>query len=171
MRILYVEDNPIEAEVIRDSLASLAPDVTVEVASTLAEARLRLSDASGLDAVLCDLMLPDGSGMEVLGLIRSRQLPLTVVILTGTGDQEAVSAALKAGADAYLIKGKHSVSELPGILARALDKLHSGAFRRTRPIKVLYAEDNEAEPNEPDTIWPSARPTSRSMWWRTPWPC
>ncbi len=147
MKILYIEDDPIDAELIRGALARLAPDIAVEVITNLTVARQRLENISGVDAVLCDLTLPDGSGMEVLGHIRSRNLPLAVVILTGTGDQEAVSAALKAGADAYLIKGKYSVENLPGILARAMAHFHSAAFRRARPIRVLYAEDNAADAN------------------------
>ena len=145
MKILYVEDSPIEAEVLRFALAREEPEYAIEVASSLAQARARLADPSGLDLVLCDLMLPDGSGMELLAHIRARELPLAVVILTGTGGQDAVTAALKAGADAYLIKGKFPMDQLPRILTRALAHFHSVLVGRIRPIRVLYAEDSELD--------------------------
>jgi PAS domain S-box-containing protein len=145
LKILYVEDNPLDAELARGVLAQVAPDYIVELARTLAEAEARLDAVDDLDAVICDLSLPDGSGLTLLGHIRARGLPLAVVILTGTGDQEAVAAALKAGADAYLIKHKQSLDQLPRILAHALVNTHLGGAYRMRPLKVLYAEDNDAD--------------------------
>ncbi len=145
MRILYIEDNPIDAALARNVLARAAPEYVVEVVTSKAAALARLVDASDLDAVICDLTLPDGSGLALLGHIRSRRLPLAVVILTGTGDQEAVSAALKAGADAYLIKHTQPLDLLPRILAHALANMRTGGAYRIRPLKVLYAEDDLAD--------------------------
>ncbi len=140
MRVLYVEDNPVDAAFIRVALEHAAPDYSVEVAGTKAKALARLAEPSGLDIVLCDLMLPDGSGLELLTHIRAQDIPLAVVLLTGSGDQEIVSAALKAGADAYLIKGKTSPDQLPRVLTRALERFRSSMIRRMHPLKVLYAE-------------------------------
>lgn len=140
MRILYVEDNPVDAMFIRVALEHAAPNYIVEVVETKAGAFARLESPDGLDLVLCDLMLPDGSGLEVLAHIRAHGLPLAVVLLTGSGDQDVVSAALKAGADAYLIKGKTSPGLLPRAFERALERFRSSMIRRVHPIKVLYAE-------------------------------
>ena len=71
----------------------------------MAEARDYLAQtAPTYDLVLADLRLPDGSGLELLNEIREQALPVAVVVLTGSGDAEAVVAALKAGADDYLVK-------------------------------------------------------------------
>jgi diguanylate cyclase (GGDEF)-like protein/PAS domain S-box-containing protein len=145
LKILYVEDNPIDAALALQVLARVSPEYSVEVVTSLMEARTRLIDASDLDAVICDLALADGSGLALLGDIRARGLPLAVVILTGTGDQDTVSAALRAGADAYLIKHKQPLDMLPRILAHALANLRTGGAYRIRPLKVLYAEDNLAD--------------------------
>ncbi len=145
MKVLYVEDNPIDAKLVCHVLARAASEYVVEVVDSRAKAMARLVDTSDLDAVICDLSLPDGSGLELLGHIRARGLPLAVVILTGTGDQDTVAAALKAGADAYLIKHKQPLDLLPRILAHALTNVRTGGAYRIRPLKVLYGEDTSAD--------------------------
>jgi diguanylate cyclase (GGDEF)-like protein/PAS domain S-box-containing protein len=145
LRVLYVEDTPIDVALVRHTLARAAPDFTLEVAGTLALAKARLADSKPLDMVLCDLHLPDGSGLEVLAHIRARGLPLAVVILTGTGDEEAVVAALKAGADAYLIKNREPMDQLPKTLTKALAHFRSAWSWRGRPLKALYAEDDASD--------------------------
>lgn len=142
MKILYVEDNPVDADLARRMLARAMPDACLEVAPDVAAARARLSGEVDFDLVLCDLSLPDGSGMEVLSHVRAQDLPLAVVILTGLGDQEAVVAALKAGADDYLGKHGDYLEHLPSTLLAALERYRSAASRRARPLRVLYVEHN-----------------------------
>jgi diguanylate cyclase (GGDEF)-like protein/PAS domain S-box-containing protein len=145
LKILYVEDNPIDAETVLSVLARVASERDIEVVGSQAEAMARLVDASDLDAVICDLTLPDGSGLAVLAHIRTRGLPLAVVIFTGIGDQDAVTAALSAGADAYLIKHKQPLDLLPRILSHALANMRAGRASRMRLLKILYAEDDTAD--------------------------
>jgi CheY-like chemotaxis protein len=57
----------------------------VTAAATLAEAMERLADEP--DAVLLDLMLPDGSGAQVLRHIREHGLSARVAVTTGTSDE------------------------------------------------------------------------------------
>ena len=142
MRILYVEDSPNDAALLQGVLGRVAPDIVIEMAKTVEEAIARLADPRGLDVALCDLTLPDGSGLELLGHIRTRRLPMAVVILTGTGDEDAVLAALRAGADVYLIKNKYPLDRLPYFLNRAVAHFHTAQERGIRPIRVLYADDN-----------------------------
>ncbi len=92
-----------------------------------------------------DLRLPDGSGLELLAWIREQQLPLAVVMLTGSGDQEAAIAALQAGADDYLAKGDDTLDRLPVTLRDAWQRFREAHGRRARPLRVLYAEHNLAD--------------------------
>ncbi len=148
MRVLHVEDNPVDADLTRRLLARRAPDIDMDVVATLAEGWARLEepgsyDLSPYDLALLDLKLPDGSGLELLARIRERQLPLAVVVLTGSGDQEAAIAALKAGADDYLTKA--DLERMPVVLHDALRRFQVGKARRNRPLQVLYAEHHEAD--------------------------
>jgi PAS domain S-box-containing protein len=142
-RVLYLEDNPVDADLARQELARLAPEIGLEIVATLAAARERLAAAAlSFDLVLADLNLPDGSGLELLTDIRERELPLTVVIFTGSGDQDAAVAALKAGAEDYLVKKPGNFAALPRILTAAHRRFQERRERRSRPLRVLYAEPN-----------------------------
>ncbi|TPE51749.1 response regulator [Amaricoccus solimangrovi] len=101
MRILIVEDD----ELLQDGLAvglRLAGFVP-EVVGTLADAGQALSSGA-FDAVVLDVMLPDGSGLDFLRGLRTRGARTPVLVLTaldGLGDR---IAGLDTGADDYLGK-------------------------------------------------------------------
>lgn len=141
MKILYVEDNAADADLVRRYLTREA-GYGVRILSTLTEAYTCLQAPHDFDLILSDLRLTDGSGLDLLGWIRERNLALAVVILTGSGDQEAAVAALKTGADDYIVKQNDYVRNLPHTLQAALVRHHDEAARKTRPLHVLYAEHN-----------------------------
>ena len=142
MRILYVEDDINDADMARRALTRESSQHTVEIAPTLALAYDRLKAPQDFDLVLCDLRIPDGSGLELLAHIRERDLPLAVIILTGSGDQEMAVAALKAGADDYIVKREDYLQRLPKAVQTALTRHHAEAARKARTLRVLYAEHN-----------------------------
>ncbi len=143
LRVLYVEDAQTDADLARRALTHLAPQCVLDIASSLRDGLERLVAApTDYDLVLTDLRLSDGSGLDLLAHVRERGLPLAVVILTGSGDQESVIAALKAGADDYLVKTGDYLERLPKTLTAALVRFRNEAVRRTRPLRVLYAEHN-----------------------------
>src|SRR6185295_4381454 len=100
MRVLYVEDDPRDADLTLRTLGRVAPDLRFETVSSLSEAFARLErlDSEPLDLVLTDMHLRDGDGLSLLTHIRESSLPLAVVIVTGMGDEETAVAALKARA-------------------------------------------------------------------------
>ena len=140
MKVLYIEDSVADADLARRHLARQAADITLEVAPTLAEGLARLD--AGFDLLLTDLQLPDGTGLEALTAVHARQLPMAVVVLTGSGDQDAAIAALKAGVDDYLVKRADYLERLPQTLRAARERFLAHAERRLRPLDVLYVEHN-----------------------------
>lgn len=156
MRVLYVEDAPSDADLTVRELARSAPDIQFEIAGSIAEALALLAgfEASAgrgeqcrFDLVLLDLNLPDGNGLSVLAEVRHRALPLAVVVLTGSGDEQSVLSALRAGADDYLPKRNEYWTELVATLRSAHSRFHSLEIRRRRPLNLLYAEPNERDVN------------------------
>lgn len=141
LRVLYLEDNPVDADLTQATLLRLAPQMRFEVVPTLRVARQLLAGGtSSYDIVLSDLNLLDGSGFELLAHIRDHDFPLPVVLVTGSGDQEAAVAALKAGADDYLVKKDDYLKHLPQVLSSALARFLAARQRQSRPLRVLYAE-------------------------------
>ena len=146
LRVLYLEDNPVDADLTRRKLARMAPEMQLEVVTTLRAALEQLaSECPPYDVVLADLSLPDGSGLELLAHVRERELQLAVVIITGSGDQDAAVAALKAGADDYLVKRTEHGDSLPLVLSSARSRFLKNRERRVRQLRVLYAEPNAAD--------------------------
>src|ERR1700756_3998306 len=129
MKVLYVEDNEQDADLTCRRLARLAPDIALATVHPLAGARERLaaSEAAGAlpDVLLVDVRLPDGNGLELLGDVRARGLPIAVVMLTGSGDEALVVAALRGGADDYVVKSDTHIERLPATFAGVVD-----AFRQ-----------------------------------------
>ncbi|MHB8709174.1 MAG: response regulator, partial [Desulfuromonadales bacterium] len=77
LRVLYLEDNPADAGLTRRELARQAPEIGLEIVTTLGAALERLAlEQPPYDVVLTDLNLPDGTGLQLLAHIRQRELPL-----------------------------------------------------------------------------------------------
>src|SRR4051812_50220043 len=56
------------------------------------------------DAIILDLVLPDGNGVQVLQSLRRDGKKTPIIVLTGTKDSDVTVRALDAGADDYLTK-------------------------------------------------------------------
>lgn len=138
MRVLYIEDSASDADLARRALARTAPEIELEIVTTLTEGLGRLTPSENYDVLLTDLSLPDGSGLEALARVRDQRLSTAVVILTGSGDQGFAIAALKASADDYLIKRDDYLERLPRILRNALEHFHNNVERNRPVLRVLY---------------------------------
>lgn len=107
-RILAVEDHPVNVALLRAVLASAKDErigsSELTVAGSLEEARTAVA-TDAFDAVILDLRLPDGDGLELLGTLRdSRSASAPVIALTANAlpaDRERVAAA---GCTAFLEK-------------------------------------------------------------------
>ena len=124
MTVLHVEDNVIDRLIVREAFADLAPHVRVVMATTAAEA-VPLARTEAPDVILLDLHLPDGTGEQLLSVLRRdprcSQIP---VIITSADDREATRWAMsRAGAYAYLTKPldiSNLVALVTGVRAAAI---------------------------------------------------
>jgi DNA-binding NarL/FixJ family response regulator len=103
IRVFLVDDH----ELVRRGITALLnaePDIeVVGEAGTAAQARGRIR-ATSPDIAVLDVRLPDGSGIDVCRDVRSDNPDVKCLILTGYDDDEAVYAAVLAGASGYVIK-------------------------------------------------------------------
>ena len=101
-----VEDDELLRESLTLMLETVGDFVVAGAVGTLAEG-LGLLDRQ-LDVLLVDLGLPDGSGLDLIAEVRSRELACKVVVLTVFADVRSVVAAIEEGADGYLLKQSDS---------------------------------------------------------------
>ncbi|MCM0083179.1 PAS domain-containing protein [Geomonas sp. Red32] len=137
LRILIVEDNPGDAELLK---LLLPPDGTIMKAgcvSRLSEAVSALK-AGRVDLVFLDLGLPDSFGLDTLrALYRETRCSVPVIVLTGTCDDEVGVQAIREGAQDYLVKGEIDTK----LLARSIKY----AVERSRTEKALKEMNDSLE--------------------------
>lgn len=126
MRLLLVEDDPMLGAAIRQGLQQ--DGHAVDWARTRAEADTAwlasLKFSQTYDAVILDLGLPDGAGVDLLRKARARQVRTPVLIATARDRVADRVAGLDAGADDYMVK-PIDIDEL-GARLRALARRHAG---------------------------------------------
>jgi DNA-binding response OmpR family regulator len=123
MRILLVEDEPELAATIAGRLAD--ERFVVDRAGSLGDA-IEAVMCADYRAVLLDRRLPDGDGLSLLPVLRTRPLPAPVLVLTALDDVPDRVAGLDAGADDYLIK-PFAVDELLARIRVLLRRFSAGS--------------------------------------------
>ncbi|WP_067733195.1 response regulator transcription factor [Novosphingobium naphthalenivorans] len=101
MRLLLVEDDEQLAERLSDRLRSA--DFAVDVARNREEGEA-WPDMDKMAAVVLDLGLPDGTGMDLLKYWRQRKVDCPILILTARGSWQDKVEGLNAGADDFVVK-------------------------------------------------------------------
>jgi two-component system copper resistance phosphate regulon response regulator CusR len=133
MRLLIVEDEQKLAEILLRSLRG--EGFTVDVAAT-AEDGLDLATTDHYDLVILDLLLPDGSGTDLLRRLRRDHHKVPVLVLTARGDLETKVENFDAGADDYLTKP----FALPELLVRVRALLRRGPALKEAVLKLADLE-------------------------------
>jgi DNA-binding response OmpR family regulator len=129
-RILLVEDDVELGELIVRLLTPQAMDV--QRVETLAQARAALA-VQGFEALVLDIMLPDGNGLDLCREVRQQHSALPVLMLSARGDTIDRVLGLEIGADDYLSKpfdAAELTARLRALLRRGRLDTASAATRR-----------------------------------------
>jgi CheY-like chemotaxis protein len=114
--MLIVEDNPGDAELIKEYLRADRPgQYHIEEASTMYGALATLA-REHIDLVLLDLRLPDSNGLDTVRTVISHFPQVVIVILTGLQDEQVALQAVRYGAQDYLEKNQLT----PALLRRSI---------------------------------------------------
>lgn len=101
MRILIVEDELTLNKTIAEGLQEFG--YQTDTSESFKDAEYYI-DIRNYDLVLTDWMLPDGSGIELINIIKQKSPNTSVVVLSAKDDKESEIKALRAGADDYIKK-------------------------------------------------------------------
>jgi two-component system chemotaxis response regulator CheY len=115
--VLIVEDIGLQQSLLRGFLSGV--HTIVGTAETAVEA-VALARETDPDAVVMDLNLAEGNGLDATRRIKALDAEIRVVVSTVTVSQETKQAAFEAGADAYLSK-PYSQDDLLDAIERGLD--------------------------------------------------
>ena len=154
IRVLSVDDHPL----LRDGVAALIGNQTdmvlIAEASNGHEA-LEQFRRHRPDITLMDLQMPDMSGIDAMSAIRGEFPDARIIVLTTHAGDVLVARALKAGAQAYLLKGL-----LRKELLETIRAVHVGQKRVSPEIAVeiaQHATDDTLTPREIDVLQLIAR--------------
>src|SRR3989454_283348 len=119
LRVLLVEDNPADIELVSRELRRGGFDLTMDVVETEEEFTARVRSNS-YQVVLADYNLPQWRGLEALNVLRNEKLDIPLILVSGAlGDVSAVEC-IKQGAMDYVLKDR--LARLPVAVLSALQE-------------------------------------------------
>jgi DNA-binding NarL/FixJ family response regulator len=144
IRVFLLDDHEIVRRGLRELVEGEADLEVVGEAGTAEEALHRIP-AARPDVAVLDVRLPDGSGIEVCREIRSRSPEIACVMLTSFADDEAVYAAILAGAAGYLLKQIRGTDLIDGIRRVGRGESLLDPAVTTRVLERLRHRDEDDE--------------------------
>ncbi len=153
LRVFLLDDHAVVRTGLRSLLEATDDIVIAGEAGTVAEALARIPSTHP-DVAILDVRLPDGSGVEVCREIRSNSPEIACVMLTSYADDEALFAAIMAGAAGYVLKqveGRDLVDDVrrvaagqslldPVLTERVLARLREGPKEDSRLASLTRQE-------------------------------
>lgn len=137
MKILIIEDEPSLRELMQRTLEK--ERYVVEVAGTYSQALQKIEDYN-YDCILLDIMLPDGSGMDLLDRFKALSKQGNVIIISARDSIEDKVSGLDLGADDYLAKPFH-LAELSARIKSVMRRNRQNGENSIRLGNVVVSPD------------------------------
>jgi PAS domain S-box-containing protein len=145
LRILHLEDDPNDAELVEATLASAGIDSEIRLVATREEFTAALGKG-GIDLILADLALPTFDGMTALAIVREIYPDFPFIFVSGRLGEEAAIESLKSGATDYVLKNR--LSRLAPAVGRAMSEAEERAERRKAEEELAKANNEIRETAE-----------------------
>ena len=140
IRVLYVDDSPLDRELVRDALEKEHGGFRVIEAASREEFDARLGETD-YDLVLSDFNILGFEGLQVLESVQSLQPGVPVVIVTGTGSEAIAAEAIKRGAADYVIKSPQHIRRLPHTIHAVMERHRLEEEHRRWQTKLQRSEE------------------------------
>ncbi len=121
VRVLVVEDDPDQRQLICDVLEFNSPGFSSEVVGVGSGQECLSQDLDYFDVIMLDFHLPDMPGLELLGKVLAR-VDVPVIFVTGESDAEVAGEAIRRGASDYLVKLGEFLFALPVLVEKCINQ-------------------------------------------------
>lgn len=128
IRLMIVDDHEIVRRGLREVINTIKGFTVVAEASTYRDA-LAYIQRRTIDLVCLDLSLPDGDGLELVHILRHRDAPPNIIVLSATLNDDLLLETMLAGASGYLTKDVPAAE-----IARLLQNFSQGEMVLTSPV-------------------------------------
>jgi len=139
LRVLIVEDSPDDAALVLRELRRGGYEPLAERVET-GEGMNAALERAKWDLILCDYTMPHFSALQALEMLKSKQLDVPFIIISGTIGEETAVNAMKAGAQDFIIKGR--LARLVPALEREIREAHSRLERRLAEAQNRKLEEH-----------------------------
>ena len=133
LRILLVEDNPADAELITYELRRAEVDHESHCVATKKDflAQIRKSPP---DAIISDFSMPQFNALDALHALKVHRVEVPFILVTGSQSEEVAVACIKEGADDYILKS--SLKRLPTALLSSVQRKRAEREREDAEVRI-----------------------------------
>lgn len=136
-RILYIEPNPMDAELAARHFTTAAPHLQLHSMSSCSDALMLLTPDHKFDLVLTDLRVPGMDALELIREVQQRDIELPFIVVTGKGDEAMAEVILQLGAYDYIVKHEGYLTQLPHSINHTLHHFHLGQTARRLNAELI----------------------------------
>jgi signal transduction histidine kinase len=145
LRVLLVEDDPADVELVLLALRSDGFEVASDMVQTVEDFTLRIRSRT-YDVILADYNLPQWRGMDTLEILRKENLDVPLIVVTGyLGEEKAVDCIKQGATDCVL---KSHLGRLPLSVRRALEEKQHRHQRRQSEEELARKVEELARSNQ-----------------------
>ena len=139
LRTLLLEDNRVDARLTQEGLRDCDDRIDCDIASSLRE--VSAQRLATVDCAVIDLSLPDASGLQALDRIHDIAPHIPIVVLTGFDDGATGVAALRRGAQDYMLKQHADGSAIARAIRFAIERKRQARRDLDRQCDVVERLD------------------------------
>ena len=139
VQVLLIEDDDGDALLVQEYLVEAGAPVVLDRVRSITEAKPLLPAAA---CVLLDLDLPDAHQLQGVQWLQENVPQVAVVVLTGLADEHLGAAAVRAGAQDYLVKGQVDGALLNRVIRYAVERRRFEEIQQQLREAQIYAREN-----------------------------
>ncbi|MDJ0635122.1 MAG: diguanylate cyclase [Xenococcaceae cyanobacterium MO_188.B29] len=145
IKVLLIEDNPADILLVNKFFNKIKTDKFELINAEFLSEGLDYLRNSNFDVVLLDLSLPDSWGLDSLKEIQQTAAKIPIIVLTGTQDEANALAALREGAQDYLVKGSISADLLAKSVHYAIERQQNADKLRQSEARYRGVVEDQTE--------------------------